>query len=125
MSNFSWLSSCLCPASVAPSGLLYFSENSTRPALGFCALPRSYRLSIPPSAPGPVINTFLTISLQVLSNGPVRGTYHLLRGRSFTSFFSGPFFVPPASQGWPRTGAEPGPNGLSPSRPGPDFLIRP
>jgi hypothetical protein len=32
------------------------------------------------------LNTFLTVSLQVLSNGPVRGTYHLLRGRMFLSF---------------------------------------
>ncbi len=39
-----------------------------------------------PSSTGALLNTLLTISLQVLSNGPVRGTYHLLRGRMFLSF---------------------------------------
>ncbi len=48
-------------------------------------------LMVCPSSTGArLLNTFLTISLQIVSNGPVRRTYHLHWGRRCLPFLSFP-----------------------------------
>jgi hypothetical protein len=48
-------------------------------------------IAYPSSTGGRLLNTFLTVSLQVLSSRCVRWIYHLSWGRSFPPLFSGPF----------------------------------
>ncbi len=63
-------------------------------------------IAYPSSTGARQLNTFLTLSLPVLSTGCVRYTYHLLWAGDCPTL-SGPFIVLTGSRGWLLTGAKP------------------